>query len=500
MNRYLILSLLIVYALTSSVPGQSKNGLVGILYDDTKLNRISSVWYLESLDSQQAQWVGKNDFSAHWIGNLKMPYTGEITIIAEADNEIQISLDGESIIDTWEGAGKSEAKVIAKRGKSLPVDIKYRQINGESELKLYWKWNGHEKEIIPADAVFYTENQHKDMQREFESVFQIDYEKMNFDFESIIDIHSEKDALAKRNAVIDLLWGNPGFPNKKLPDAMEENIRDTNYAGLANLKAIDKLSVKMEYSLSSYVYHFKSNESNGKAAIYHQGHGGKFLIGINTIQALLSEGYDVYAMSMPLLGFNNKPIASTERFGKLFVHKHEYLAYLSPDHGHPVKYFMEPVAVVMNYMEQQNYEKIVMVGLSGGGWTTTLYAAIDSRIDISIPVAGSLPFYLRSNDLMKSGTIGDYEQKVPELYSIANYLELYVLGSFGKGRSQLQILNQFDACCFGGTGYKTYENAVKTRVNELGIGKYDFFLDSSHRLHQISPKAIEYIINYLQKN
>ena len=36
-----------------------------------------------------------------------------------------------------------------------------------------------------------------------------------------------------------------------------------------------------------------------------------------------------------------------------------------------------------------------MIGLSGGGWTTTVAAAIDPRVGLSIPVAGSLPFDMR---------------------------------------------------------------------------------------------------------
>ena len=141
-----------------------------------------------------------------------------------------------------------------------------------------------------------------------------------------------------------------------------------------------------------------------------------------------------------------------------------------------------------------------MVGLSGGGWTTTLYSAIDPRIDISFPVAGSLPFYLRSRDLMKSGTLGDFEQRVPGLYERANYLELYLMGSYGENRSQLQVLNEYDACCFSGTGYTSYENILKERLHKLGKGKYGVFLDSTHRLHQISPKAIEVILEYLKNN
>ena len=86
-----------------------------------------------------------------------------------------------------------------------------------------------------------------------------------------------------------------------------------------------------------------------------------------------------------------------------------------------------------------------MVGLSGGGWTTNLISALDDRIKYSFNVAGSIPLYYRER-----GSIGDIEQYLPQLYrDIAGYPDLYILGAFGKGRKQVQILNRQDDCCFG---------------------------------------------------
>ena len=46
------------------------------------------------------------------------------------------------------------------------------------------------------------------------------------------------------------------------------------------------------------------------------------------------------------------------------------------------------------------------------------------------------------------------------LYEPANYMELYVLGTYGHPRRQIQVLNRYDACCFGGTEYVLYEEQV----------------------------------------
>ena len=62
---------------------------------------------------------------------------------------------------------------------------------------------------------------------------------------------------------------------------------------------------------------------------------------------------------------------------------------------HPLRYFIEPVVLTANWAVAQGYADINMAGLSGGGWTTTVAAAIDKRITASFPIAGSVPCSLR---------------------------------------------------------------------------------------------------------
>jgi len=195
---------------------------------------------------------------------------------------------------------------------------------------------------------------------------------------------------------------------------------------------------------------------------------------------------------------NSKPVVGLDHFGKIILHSHNQMMLLTPEKGHPVKYFMEPVAAITNYAQIFDFKRLIMIGISGGGWTTTLYSAIDPRIDISYPVAGTLPHYLRARDFGGNGSMGDYEQRSAQIYKRANYLELYIMASHGQNRRQLQILNEFDSCCFSGTGFKTYKDIIKKRVAQLGKGRYDIFLDSTHRQHQISPWALEIIFNDLE--
>ena len=55
---------------------------------------------------------------------------------------------------------------------------------------------------------------------------------------------------------------------------------------------------------------------------------------------------------------------------------------------HPLRYFLEPAYLTMNYAKAQGYDDVYMAGLSGGGWSTTFASAIDNRIKGSFPIAG----------------------------------------------------------------------------------------------------------------
>lgn len=161
----------------------------------------------------------------------------------------------------------------------------------------------------------------------------------------------------------------------------------------------------------------------------------------------------------------------------------------------PIAYFLEPVLATLNYVAlRYAHGASGMTGYSGGGWTTTLYAAIDERISRSYPVADTLPI-----DLREPRDWGDYEQTLPALYRIATYPELYILGSFGEGRGQLQVLNKYDPCCFAGERHRGYEKAVQSRLALLGSGSFAVLLDDTHDKHEISLYALQHILDDFER-
>jgi hypothetical protein len=140
-----------------------------------------------------------------------------------------------------------------------------------------------------------------------------------------------------------------------------------------------------------------------------------------------------------------------------------------------------------------------MAGLSGGGWTTTLYAAIDPEIRASFPVAGTVPLYLRNRP-----TVGDKEQHLSEFYSVARYLDLHLLGSHGSGRKQIQILNRRDDCCFGEAQHRMqagvdYDRALRAYEQQVGqalgsAGQFRLEIDEAAPRHMISAEAVQIMV------
>ena len=314
------------------------------------------------------------------------------------------------------------------------------------------------------------------------------------DIDSLIKIDNKSDIDQKRYFLTEFFWDVETLHSitfkSPLPQ-VESNISDSRYDNFQNLKRIDRLTVEMEYGINSISYLFIPEKSNEKLILYHQGHGGDFILCKNTIQFFLDRNFTVLASTMPLVGMNNQPIVEIDGFGKIKLISHEQLKFLEVNNFNPMKLFLDPIQINLTFLDKEyDFDQYSMVGLSGGGWITVVYSAIDERISNSFSVAGSMPFYLKVDER----DIGDYEQTNIDLYRNVNYLELYILSASCDGRKHVQIFNKNDPCCYPGNGYETYEFVIKDKISQLGQGNFQFFVDDTHNEHKISDVALDYIV------
>lgn len=332
-----------------------------------------------------------------------------------------------------------------------------------------------------------------------------------------VRIRTHADVQEVRSRLIQYVWGETGIPAAKLPRLPVISGDESPVPGLPDLDRVDTLIVDMENGVRSYSHHFIPQVRNGRLVILHAGHFATFDdsnipadIGFGmrrTLEGLLGDGYSVLTVYMPRNVAFSTTITVFEDGG---LEAHNELLNspdYRPDAGSPLKYFLEPIAVYLNYLSTRSaaddfpaYSDFAIVGFSGGGWTSTVYAALDTRIRISISIAGSVPLYLRSG-----AAVGDMEQTEPGFYSIAGYPDLYVLGADGVGRKQVQILNRQDWCCFsevhhdlelsGGLSFDDAVREYETNVREalLGMGNTNLFsieIDEAAPGHNVTWDAI----------
>eukprot|EP00050_Salpingoeca_kvevrii_P013686 m.30486 g.30486 ORF g.30486 m.30486 type:complete len:381 (-) comp5226_c0_seq2:145-1287(-) len=216
-------------------------------------------------------------------------------------------------------------------------------------------------------------------------------------------------------------------------------------------------------------------------------------------------GYDVMELMMPLIGCNVAP-----QYGS--PTSHEWFAQWEAKGDHTLRFFIEPVVLAVNYaLDVLHYKHVVMVGLSGGGWTTTVAAAVDPRIELSIPIAGSVPKWPTSlypghfPDLPEGhGTIGgDYEQlQERPVYNISGFVGFYVLAALEENRHQLQILHEFDSCCFRARGFHADIAAYNRFVQQHAAGWMQTAVTAGnyHMVNLRDKVLVAHLVERLRRN
>jgi hypothetical protein len=327
-------------------------------------------------------------------------------------------------------------------------------------------------------------------------------------------------AAARREQLIRFIWP-AGLPDCRPTVAQDiglaaagEHLRGVDAAAV---KAVDRLGLTVLGMESlAYLIHPETSSRPARLAIVHAGHSrpGDFIKRdyVDAIHFFLGRGFTVAMMHMPLCGWHQPGPASLPNGSRPACTSHDDIVNL-PQHdpslgpGAGFRPFLEPVVAVLNHRAELGGgdPDVVMIGLSGGGWTTHMAAAIDTRIRLSVPVAGSFPLYLRNGD---PGSVGDLEQYFGPLYAeniaadgsgggVATWLEIYALGGLGSGRRQVMVTAPHDTCCFRGdpgTTVDTFRTVVADRVRTLGQGRWEHRLDTTHRGHMISPQHIDQVV------
>ena len=227
-------------------------------------------------------------------------------------------------------------------------------------------------------------------------------------------------------------------------------------------------------------------------------------------------GHDVFILSMPLKGINLGPGTTATALNS----NHWWFYQWEEKGDHALRYFLEPCVLTMNYAVAAGYQDVYMAGLSGGGWSTTFASAIDKRIKASFPIAGSVPCAMRnpSGHFHGQNWTGDddedFEQSCRKTkaagfkptgpgkgdmqpgraaFTACNYTCQYLLAGLEPERFQVQILHEYDTCCFSPHNRHnqmlSYESNIRSELmaSDRSSGKHGWFTSAAdnHSKHEV---------------
>ena len=252
---------------------------------------------------------------------------------------------------------------------------------------------------------------------------------------------------------------------------------------------------------------FAKKDSATCLIVYIQGHGGNpFDFSYhNTIRSeSISKGCDFISMSMLGMGLNKNDVHFprydiTVYLPLQFAQNHLYYSYYKdsnyPNHD-PISLFLSghyhTIASLI-----KDYEKVSILGISGGGWYSSWLSALIPEIDQTISYAGSLPLeYQLSIDQTRGNILdpGDWEQTISSVYHNIDYWDLYLLSTIDKqGRQSRRshlVFNDRDSCCFR----DPYASHFKSIVDSLSVSMPQIIIDKNDQ-HTMNPSLVNSILH-----
>lgn len=198
------------------------------------------------------------------------------------------------------------------------------------------------------------------------------------------------------------------------------------------------------------------------------------------IRSLVAQPCDILLSSMPLQGENLFATSYTT------LRDHDQIGALAVSSGTPLRYFVDPVLSSLNYvLSKRSYDKVISLGISGGGWTTTVLAAIEPRITHAYAIAGSVPLAFRDT-LPREG---DWEQYNLQL----DYLDLYAMSVAESGRRSFLFYNGKDSCCFKEGAVSPWAKPLSDALKEFP-GKFGVYMLYAAMEHAVPPVVANFIL------
>lgn len=317
------------------------------------------------------------------------------------------------------------------------------------------------------------------------------------------NIESDPTYLEKqRSALQHDIWRDGNILPVDLPVQITQNTKECDWPmpELRTYGVTHKISIKdkhpeFETPFTSHVYYYKppADANSNRLMIVHQGHGGVAANLTDSIaMRLRNSGFHILYANMPLIGGNTGPTppsahqTHTTPGGVNSCCGHQNMGAFATDKINPLRYFFSHISTGIHHakiINNQDFDDISMCGISGGGYTTTVYPALDPSIKHSFAIAGSMPHELRtSNEYAWEDDSGQ------SMFTHAPMYMMYALSSVGPkgGRTHRQMYNLNDGVFAAKDGRHNVYCPILKPVIESAGGDFDVVADLYANQHHIT--------------
>ena len=271
------------------------------------------------------------------------------------------------------------------------------------------------------------------------------------------------------------------------------------------------------YNINHFGILETSNQTKKKLLIYHQGHGGNpynFEYFLNIKEKFKSKGYDVLSLSVSGRGYNfllnddysfpintdkNSEFSFNYNFGKSEIPDHDIYQFYY-DKNYPK---IKPLALMLsgNYYLiknlENNYDEIIMMGISAGGWGTTMLAALLPKIKkaYSFHPTGTIPKILKMNKYLRR----DWERMYSKIWDEYDYWDFFFLALFdsrGFQNREDYLIYNLKQKGFVDDYNDPFVKVLKNLVDLTSIKNLNVVVNEIEDAHEIDIKFVD---NYILK-
>lgn len=312
-----------------------------------------------------------------------------------------------------------------------------------------------------------------------------------------------------RSDLLKELWPTSHVPPIDLPTTIEINrsgaprvdwpFQEVQYLAETHRLSIVDDSAATSEPFRNVAYYFRCPLKSrlNRIVLIHQGHGGLEANRTDVLATRLAIcGFDLLYLNMPLIGENTGPPFPSPDGQHESLCGHEGMGGFATEQLNPLSLLLNQISTGLQQAEEINqaaYDDISMCGVSGGGYLTTLYASLDTRIKYSISISGTRPHLLRWR--FDRAWEDDESQSI---FSICPLHNMYVLASVADGHEREHYQFHSFGNLFGARDGRiaAYEDLIGDHVRQLD-GTFEIIVDPDSTHHYISDLMQRRILEIL---